>query len=291
MEQDDQNNRILAAAKEARIYESIDTKSALDNTKEKLGLLTNDHKVGGIGFNSMLRIAASIIVAIGIGFAIYMNQSNPGWTEVASGESIKEYKLPDGSVVTLNRNSILQIKRNMKNQRIVALDGEAFFDVSRDEKRPFIITSGKVKVEVLGTSFNIQSDLERTEVTVATGKVQVSEYGDITNQEILIENESVVYENMANALIKSTIDPNYLTWKTGIFTFRNTSAQQAIQQLADHHKVQIEFQNIDELKNCTITSVFDNQSWVDIIQEISLIHSFEFNLQNGTTFISGGNCK
>ena len=84
---------------------------------------------------------------------------------------------PDGSIVTLNRNSKLIFPKHFtKNVREVTITGEAFFDVKPNTSKPFIINAGNVQVKVLGTSFNVCAypGTETVEVVVESGKVQVT---------------------------------------------------------------------------------------------------------------------
>ena len=91
-----------------------------------------------------------------------------------SGDQTKEVTLADGSVIYMNRYSSIEIMEGFnKNDRKIALKGEAFFDIQRDEEKPFIISCDGTETQVLGTSFNIYSDLEEEtiELNVKTGLV------------------------------------------------------------------------------------------------------------------------
>ena len=290
MNQEEQNNRLLHASKGAKIYASIDTNKALRKTKKNLNLKEDRRRVIPI-FSSLLKVAASVAVIMAVSWIIYENYTRSGWNEVASGEQIKEYKLPDGSIVTLNRNARLRVKSDMSSNREVELEGEAFFKVARDEKRPFIIGTEGLMVEVLGTSFNVASDDRTTSVSVVFGKVRLSEKGNITNAQVLVKDESALYDNVSRQLKATTLDLNDLSWKTGILTFSNAPVTQALLALANHYGKKIAFEDEEILGTCTITAVFDNQSWSEIIEEISLIHSIGFGVQNDTIIVSGGNCS
>ena len=83
--------------------------------------------------------------------------------------------MPDGSVITVNKNSTLSYPSEFKGKtREVALNGEAFFKVTPNKEKPFIIHVNDVTVRVVGTSFNIRSEKGKTEVIVETGIVQVT---------------------------------------------------------------------------------------------------------------------
>jgi ferric-dicitrate binding protein FerR (iron transport regulator) len=131
-----------------------------------------------------LAVAATICIALFMGFHRYLSKSaqsiSENYVTINTGiREVKKVELPDGSAVWLNANSHLRISENFQKQqqRYVYLDeGEAFFKVKKDAKRPFIVFTKSVSTRVLGTSFNINSykALHKATVTVATGRVRVS---------------------------------------------------------------------------------------------------------------------
>ncbi len=290
MNKENQDERILKSARNARVFQSIDTVEALHATHTKIGVDESPNKQI-ILWPQVLKAAASILITIGIGWVIYLNQFAPRWTTYSSGDVIMEYRLADGSTVTLNENSVLRVNQDMTEERAIELEGEAFFDVQRDASRPFIISTGEIHVEVLGTSFNVQSTNSFTNVSVASGRVKVSESDLQSNHEILAKGESATFQNDTGQLSKALVNENYLAWKTGVFTFNDTPVKDAIQMLADHYDIRIQFEG-EGINNCKITSVFDNQSWEEIILEFGLIHSLEFKTQeDGIVLVKGGNCE
>lgn len=264
----------------------IDTDSALAKTKESLGLNYKDN-VRRLPVRTMLRIAASILLASTIGIAIYLNQTAIDWTTIAATDSIKEYKLPDGSVVTLNKGANLSYAQNVTDQRLLKLEGEAFFDVVRDENRPFIITSGNAQVKVLGTSFNVSSFEDQVEVSVRTGRVLLADKDNEKNGVILEKDQAAYLSNLTQEITSVELDRNYLAWKTGIFTFSNTPVKEALQSLANYHIVNLNFDdNVSD--KCSITSTFNRSNWKDIVQEFSLLYALEFIEKADTIVVKGG---
>ena len=109
-------------------------------------------------YHRMLRVAATILLAVSLGTAGYylgFKQHKPAiFTEVISNERqvVAGITLPDGSVVTLNGNSSLTYPRTFSgNTREVSITGEAFFEIQPDASRPFLITAGTAQIKVLGT--------------------------------------------------------------------------------------------------------------------------------------------
>ncbi len=129
-------------------------------------------------FNRLKRYlwAASVALLFLWGYLYHERSASP-FIEVATatGEH-KSFRLSDGSVIRLAPGSSFSYPGEFADSiREVHLEGEAFFDVSPDKARPFVVSSGKVKTRVLGTSFLVQTFLnaEAVEVTVVSGKVSV----------------------------------------------------------------------------------------------------------------------
>ncbi|MEM7298387.1 MAG: FecR domain-containing protein, partial [Bacteroidota bacterium] len=269
MKKENPDEKILQAAKNARIFSLINTESALAKTRDRLGLRKSEAKVRSISPRAMLRIAASILIVASVATALYLNQTATRWTEVYADNSIKEVELPDGSLVTLNRGTTLYYAQNVKVMRSIKLEGEAFFDVQRDETRPFVIAAENARVEVLGTSFNVKSGDERVEVTVASGKVKLGDQQDEIST-ILTKDQSAVFDTQSKNLASSELDPNYLSWKTGVYSFTNTPVLEALEDLSKFYNVTLQFEESESAK-CLITSDFDNADWDEIEQEFNLL--------------------
>ncbi len=130
------------------------------------------------------RIAASILIIAGAAWftsSILKNKGNqtPEILNIASVNEVKKDTLPDGSIATLNKHTVLSYPASFKGKtRNVKLNGEAFFNVEPDKEKPFIIDVNNVQVKVVGTSFNVRSYNGITEVIVETGIVQVIKAGE-----------------------------------------------------------------------------------------------------------------
>jgi transmembrane sensor len=132
--------------------------------------------------NYLLKIAAGLAI-LAIGVLVFKGQigtSDKIQALVSPSDSTLQSKLPDGSSIELNRSSELSFKSEFaEKERRVSLKGEAFFQVQRDENRPFIIETASGQVQVLGTSFNVRAYPKEAifEVYVASGKVRVTVEG------------------------------------------------------------------------------------------------------------------
>ncbi|UOE51467.1 FecR family protein [Mucilaginibacter sp. SMC90] len=152
----------------------------------------------------------------------------------------KQISLPDGTRIWLSPGSKISYPDKFRTkERLVKLEGEAFFDVVHDEDHPFVIQSGQLKTVVLGTSFNIKAypDQIISEVTVISGKVAVQEHNlPKSKQAIMVRNQQAVYNKNNRSLIKQDY-PNaskFLLQRTGLFSYDGTP----LNTIADHLSLQ-----------------------------------------------------
>lgn len=128
--------------------------------------------------------------------------------ELQSEESPLQASLLDGTVITMNKNTRLNYTQKLfsKERKVSFESGEAFFDVKRNEKKPFVIQTDQVQITVLGTSFHVKTTGNTTEVIVVTGSVQVEIYG---KKEILKPDEKLRI-NQQTGEIEKTLPSNKL---------------------------------------------------------------------------------
>ena len=214
--------------------------------------------------------AAAVLI---IGFISFFNIfSGAGNLEVYASNGNHELTLPDNSVITLKQGAKITYPRKFDEaERHVTLEGEAFFDVARNEKQPFTIDAGGATVQVLGTSFNVQSGKAVT-VVVATGKVSVRSNAAENVAVILTPGEKgIVHEGQAR---KETVrSDNFLYWKTGEMIFSYKTLDEAVRELNSYGGVKVRLsESADEtLKQQVINLKFRNQSPEDMLTELSLI--------------------
>lgn len=154
-----------------------------------------------------------------------------------------ELSLPDGTKVWLNAASSLRFPTCFTGkERKVYLSGEAYFEVSRNKKMPFIVSSGDATVEVLGTHFNIKAykDEEALKTTLLEGSVRV--YGK-KNSILLTPGQQATLSytsdqiNITNAKITEV-----MAWKNGYFIFKNSSLKDIMNQISRWYDVDVEYQ-------------------------------------------------
>jgi ferric-dicitrate binding protein FerR (iron transport regulator) len=174
---------------------------------------------------TILRIAAVALILLSLGGAtLFLNNQgllNKNITVLAGNDQKNVLvSLPDGSTVYLNRNSEFSYKKNFGKQgRNVKLTGEAFFKISPDVTKPFIIDAGKANVKVVGTSFNVITNNQESsvEVFVKTGIVLVSDQAN--TQTIQLDPGYIGTMNSKTSNKTLNNNPNYLSWNTGYLDY------------------------------------------------------------------------
>jgi len=241
-----------------------------------------------------IKIAASVMLLIS-STALFITlpfNRDPGLSEY------KEYYSPagrlttiilhDNTKVTLNENTTLKYPAKFTdNKREVILEGEAFFEVTKDSNRPFFVHTGELATKVLGTSFNIQTLFGTTTIAVATGKVMVSKG---TSNTFLLPEEQVTYSAVTKKIIKGSADlESVLAWSKQELIFRDTPLSEVAILLEKKYHLRITFEK-ETLKRCLITGKFKNQSLEKILEAISYSTGIGYKRDGIGIKISGNGC-
>jgi len=154
-----------------------------------------------------------------------------------------QVQLPDKSMVWVNSGSSIKFPVSFDaHKREIYLQGEAFFDVVHDKARPFIIHTGKVSTQVLGTAFDIKAYGNTMSVTVARGKVSVGTPEKVLS--VLIQDQAMNYSFRSNIASTRRVDASKLKWMNGELTFNNTSLKEAAADIERWFDVQINFESV-----------------------------------------------
>jgi len=242
--------------------------------------------------------AAAAVVALAVGFW-FTSQSTMATQEMlVATTQYKEQKtvrLADGTQVWLNSGSKLSYPSAFTEEnRTVQLTGEAFFEVTKNPMQPFIINTGKAKVTVLGTSFNVRARIaeNNTEVVVKTGKVRLeNEAGDKKVE--LLPNQKGVYDRSTNLIAEmEEQDMNELAWQTGRIIFDNTPLAEVIEDLTKLFEVEIQLKDTN-LSNCPYSGLERTEDGISAILA-SVANEFKMKVKplGNTSFeLIGGSCK
>lgn len=198
--------------------------------------------------------------------------------------------LSDGTKVWMNSMSSLKYPVNFgKNNRLVELSGEAFFEVTKDKNRPFIVKMKGYNVKVLGTSFNISAyhDEELIHTTLATGRVEISGLlgKEKEKYRILPGEQFVLNKYTRNTMIKD-VDVRVVTaWKDGCFMFDETKFEDVLLELQRWYGVEI-FYNNNDIKEEVFTGKlpkFENLN--TILKMMSKVGNIKYRLKGNVLYI------
>ncbi|MCX8999715.1 FecR family protein [Rhizobiaceae bacterium BDR2-2] len=154
----------------------------------------------------------------------------------ATAES-RSITLQDGSTVLLAASSAIATDFSSGRREIVLLEGEAFFDVVPDAKRPFVVEANKVKVEVLGTAFDVEISNGVTSVALARGSVKASlEGASSTSSSTLVPGELLTVDARAGTMRKESISVEDIGgWRDGRLYVVNATIGSVVQQIQRYH--------------------------------------------------------
>jgi ferric-dicitrate binding protein FerR (iron transport regulator) len=207
-------------------------------------------------------------------------------------------RLADGTKVWLNQNSKLTYLSDFQRDRKVTLEGEAFFEVQRDENSLFRVQSGEALTTVLGTSFNIRAYPQEKEVriTVAEGKVEVRKARGFNapataKAQVLTANQAAIVAPTADAPLVQleNTNLNYLAWKHKKLVFENRPVGEVIDLLAEIYQVQVMVSN-PEIRNCQFTGTFEESQPYEILEVIAYSLNLELKEKGKKYWITGSGC-
>lgn len=190
--------------------------------------------------------------------------------------------LSDGTVVNMNAGSSLKypVQFIKGHNREVSLEGEAFFEVTKDKAHPFIVKTRGVDVKVLGTKFNVSSYKEDADINtvLVEGSVSLSSAVKPNEKTMLVPGEKGTWNNDVNRIAVEKVDTRiYTEWMTGELVFRKTAFKDIIIKLERSYNVTIQ-NNKKELLEKKFNASFNKniESIEDVLTAMSKLQSFAF---------------
>jgi transmembrane sensor len=218
---------------------------------------------------------------------MFFHKKEPALQLAEAGAANRPLTLPDGSQVVLRTGATLSYPETFSgNKREVSLTGEAWFNVQHDAAHPFRIQTARATLEVLGTSFTINTAAQQDELVVTTGKVLFTNKANTGEKHIILPNQ---YSKLdaTGFDIKPLNDPNFLSWKTGMLRFDNTPIDRVAATLSNHYNLIIKADSglIKLPVVPTITAKFDRQSIDGVLEEIKLLVNISHRKQHDTILL------
>lgn len=236
-------------------------------------------------YKHLVGYAAAICMAVLSTWAIMNYQYDNAVNEQIAFEEFStpsgqraQVKLHDGTIVWLNARSRLRYPNHFSdNQRKVELDGEAFFEVTHNEKNPFVVSTGKVDIQVLGTKFNVfaYSGSEEFSTALIEGSVKLYKPDEESTAIMMSPDERV--ELLDGKLIKSKIDnTDFLLWKDGIYAFDDVAFSEILKKLELYYDVSIIVNN-KKLEMYKFSGKFRQRDGVEsVLRTLQKVYYFSY---------------
>lgn len=285
-----------------RIKKSIDSKIKKHEFKT---IDLNSGKRTKLNPRPVLIWAASVTVLIGIVSAFYFYAGPESNIQLQSSSIVyksskaafgekRKLILEDSTVVFLNSGSEFRYPENFsKNTREVYLSGEAFFKVSKDKNRPFIVNSGDVKTTVLGTSFNVQAfqDQSDVKITVVSGKVRVnlaSDYQMNKGSILLTKNLEARYSKDKGQITRYETDASSaVLWKDNVLNFNNQSLTDIAVALERWFNVEIVIED-DKLHEYSYVGQHVNPTLYQILEALHFSTAIDYEIHDKKVILKNG---
>ncbi len=302
LEQDPENRRIFNEENELWQQASVHTKhenfktdTAWMNISSRLGLGKNNGKSYTILSKNNFRIliaAATVACLVAIGsFSLLVTgktsfqQIETASTIVSTHEGEKAHIfLADSTEIILNSESKLQYAGNYNiKDRIVKFTGEAFFDVTTNPEKPFVVQLDQMRISATGTRFNIFSfgNEDRVETTLEEGAITVT----IKGRDPIIVNsgQQVVYfVRTEKVLVRDVAIDTYTSWKENKLRFNDTPFEEVLRRIGRKYNVKFEITNRD-LLNLKYTATFIDESIEEVMQMLKTVSPITYKIYNRTS--------
>ena len=205
---------------------------------------------------------------------------------IASTGEIKEVKLPDGSSVWLNAQSEISYNfENKTSRNIRLLKGEAYFEVTHNAKKPFIVDLKEMRVQVYGTGFNINSYDKQVRTTLVHGSIGASAAG--TKELKMKPGEQAIYQPHSNSFELHKVQAtNYSNWRSGTLNFDNTTLREIASILERQYGYTFVFasSNLADMHFTATMQVGDGLP--KILNFLSKVSGLQFKISNKTIMVN-----
>ena len=192
--------------------------------------------------------------------------------------SKSEITLPDGTKVQLNGATTITYDVDNSRQRLVRLSGEAFFDVAKNPDCPFRVIANDLQIEVLGTSFNVNTyKKDIIETSLLTGRIKIS--GGLLPQEyILTPGEKATYSSTDKVLKITKADVHVDTgWCDDYLIFDSEPLTDVIEKIERWYGVEIELR-CPQIGQDRLSGSFRHESIQNVIRSLSLQYGFKYEI-------------
>lgn len=251
-------------------------------------------------WSPLLKVAAVILFLLGVSWVFYLNyRPSPTdsqlvaeqitiFKENPSGQKTKLF-LPDGSTAYLNSASSIQYIAGFQgSERRIILEGEAYFEVAKDNDKPFIVSARGMETLALGTEFNVNAyqETERISVSLVSGKVLIQQTGTSDLNVTLLPGKELVVNPLTLEASEQDFDKDYVTgWKEGHLYFQRAGFNEV--KLKLERWFGIEIQVIGQIpQDWKVSTVYKGQTLKNILTDLTYSKNFAYEIIDEKVIIS-----
>jgi ferric-dicitrate binding protein FerR (iron transport regulator) len=235
---------------------------------------------------TLSKVAAVIIIALGVFFIFnYLKTDQPAVIKSFTVSEVQStpFILADGSEVYMNKGAEITYPEKFGTEsREIGFMGSAFFNIAHNSEKPFIITTGGLQVEVLGTSFNLCTcpESDETELCLEEGKVRFSSInvadGSVRNQIILTPGQKGIFNRNTGVISMEEIkNKNYLAWKTGILVFDKTALDEVFSTIEQTYNIKVV--TYKPYNSFSLTARFEKETPESIFESLHTIFGIQYS--------------
>ena len=236
------------------------------------------------------QIAATLVLAAALGSSFWSNLSQPAGTiyttSIGGHETVV---LADGSRIELNTDTAVRVLDTTKERKVWLQKGEAYFHVTHNAARPFMVFAGDRRVTDIGTKFDIRQEADRLEVAVVEGRVSFGAANTHQDPHSLVMSQGDVVMATAEQMAmtrKSAVElSNELSWRRGVLVFDNTPISEAAQKINRYNRVRIVVANA-EIGRLPITGTLSATDPVQFLRMVQTVFGLHERNVNGEIVIS-----
>jgi ferric-dicitrate binding protein FerR (iron transport regulator) len=251
LEEDDVNRRYyeelrktweLTGNADADIEPDIASNWASFSRKMQAGQVATQPMTVVRSYRSIIRAAAAVLLLGGAATAWFMLRAPEQITVQTAANETNIIALPDGTRAFINKNSSLRYAKHFNDgERAIHLEGEAFFDVVKDDAHPFVVYTTQSRTQVLGTTFDVKAyAVQPVEVFVLSGKVAVSAQEKESRQVVLTEGRKVTVRDNQLLTEDAISNHDFIAWKDNIMVFNDEPIGDVIRKVEALYGVKIE---------------------------------------------------
>lgn len=259
------------------------------NTKERISqeVHQNIKSRKTLKKTNLLKIVASVVFILGATIFTINEYLNFGIKHIyTSNKELRDIVLPDGSKVILDAKTKLDIKYYSDKREVNISEGKALFEVSSNPNKPFIVNADMIKVEVLGTNFEVKNEKDKIAVDVISGKVKVEQNKNDEFQQlaILTQGKHISFDKQSSKTVLKDIDiKNIASWKDGVLFFQDYSLQKAIDEFKKYKDIDIVIQK--DIQKYSISGSFGIDDIDKFIFALSKIYPIKVDKKGNSIYI------